>query len=62
MRRRRSWVLLLGVVVLVAAVWVVRTRLSVPQDSPGAQAARTVVPVVAATVARRDVPIHLEGR
>ncbi len=62
--RRRRWWVLLGVVVLVAAVWVVRARLSVrPAASPGrsgAQAARPV-PVVAATLARRDVPIYLEG-
>ncbi len=63
-RRRRSWVLLLGVVVLAAAGWVVRARLGVKpaasSGGPAAQAARPV-PVVAAAVARRDVPIYLEG-
>ncbi len=65
MRGRRWWVLILGVALLAAVGLVVRGRYTprsavTPQAGPGAQAARPV-PVVAATVVRRDVPVYLEG-
>jgi multidrug efflux system membrane fusion protein len=61
--RRRRWVLVLvGLVVLSAALWALRrvTGSSQPPRAAEAQAARPV-PVSAAPVVRRDVPIYLDG-
>jgi len=64
MRRNRWWIVLVAIVVVAAAVWGVRARSGATSAAGSrgqdAQAARPV-PVVAAPVARRDVPIFLEG-
>jgi multidrug efflux system membrane fusion protein len=62
MRRKRGWVLLLGVVAVAAIVWFVRFRTK-PAARPTAAASAQArpVPIVAVPVARRDVPIYLEG-
>jgi multidrug efflux system membrane fusion protein len=60
---RRWWFALVAVLVVGGAIWAVRGRTqsksAAPQAGPAAGA--RAVPVVAAAVTRRDVPIHLEG-
>jgi multidrug efflux system membrane fusion protein len=62
--RRRRWILaVVGVVVLGAALWAVRRSTSPAAPAargPAPQAARAV-PVTAAPVTRKDIPITLEG-
>jgi multidrug efflux system membrane fusion protein len=62
----KRWIIaLVGIVALGGAIWALRAR-STHAPAPGAAAAapdprQRPVPVVAATVARRDVPVVLEG-
>jgi multidrug efflux system membrane fusion protein len=63
--RRRRWILaVVGVVILGAAFWAVRRTSTKPTGpaggAPAPQAARAV-PVTAAPVTRKDVPITLDG-
>lgn len=59
--RRRWWFAIIGLVVVGATLWAVRrSSTSAPQRGPDAQATRPV-PVTATPVARRDVPIYLDG-
>jgi multidrug efflux system membrane fusion protein len=61
-RRRRGWIVVAGAVALVALGLLVRRSLAPPPAAPGAAAAAArPVPVVVAPVARRDVPVVLEG-
>jgi multidrug efflux system membrane fusion protein len=65
MRGKRWWMLVVAVVVVAAVLWTVRARSS--RSAPAAQARggagdqARAVPVAAAPVTRRDVPIFLDG-
>ena len=65
MRKRTRWVLLLFVVAALsaAAAWAIRTRTSGPPPALAAkpESQARAVPVTVTPVARRDVPIYLEG-
>ncbi len=62
-KRKRAAVTLLGVLLALGALWVAKTRWAAVAKKPAANARAESfpVPVVAGTVAQRDVPIYLDG-